>query len=283
MGATVTFDDHSVPQGSPLCYSYWIKAVDKSQNRSGNWPYPDPAREKTVCQRLRDKTPPDPAIISGLFARNDAIRIEWVGPPVQDIRAYHVYRSEKETGPYKWVGGMTVEVPPTPPQVLVAPYTPLALVGCDKIPITTIDTMSMGFFVDTDVDAKKIYWYKVVGIDQSGNEAPLAKAVPVSTFTFTTALPTTPTITSITGTTAQPFGLVIRWNPPFTPAQQRGFAIFRSDRFDGFYRQIGSLVAASEFQDNEVVRGVVYWYKVVQMDSTGQISLPSPPASGTLP
>ena len=35
MGAIVTFDDRTIPAGSPLCYSYWIKALDLSQNRSG--------------------------------------------------------------------------------------------------------------------------------------------------------------------------------------------------------------------------------------------------------
>jgi hypothetical protein len=79
MGATVTFEDRTVPAGSPLCYSYWIKALDRMQNRSGAWPVPDPATEKTVCQRLRDRTPPDAAIISGLFARDRAIHVEWVG------------------------------------------------------------------------------------------------------------------------------------------------------------------------------------------------------------
>jgi hypothetical protein len=91
MGSPVTFADHTIPAKSPLCYSYWVKALDRTQNRSGAWPVPDPAIETTVCQRLRDKEPPDPAIISGLFARDDAIRVEWVGPPVQDIRAYHVH------------------------------------------------------------------------------------------------------------------------------------------------------------------------------------------------
>ncbi len=283
MGATVTFDDHTVPKGSPLCYSYWVKAIDRAQNKSGSWPFPDPPTEKTVCQRLRDKTPPDPAIISGLFARDSGVRVEWIGPPVQDIRAYHVYRGTAEAGPYKWVGGMTVELPPGVPQVLTAPYTPPAVVGCDKIPIVTIDAMSMGFFLDATADPKTIYWYKVVGIDQSGNEASLARAVPVSTFTFTTRLPSTPTITSVTGTSAAPFGLVIRWTPAFDPASQRGFAVFRSDRFDGLYRQLGTLVKDSQYQDNQVVRGVSYWYKVVQMDPTGQVSMPSPPVSGSLP
>ena len=51
------------------------------------------------------------------------------------------------------------------------------------------------YFVDTNVNPKDFYWYKVVGIDQSGNEAPLAQAAPMSTFTFTTRQPSDPVIT----------------------------------------------------------------------------------------
>ena len=282
MGATVTFEDRTVPAGSPLCYSYWIKAFDRAQNRSGAWPVPDPLTERTVCQRLRDKTPPDPAIISGLFARDRAIRVEWVGPPVQDIRAYHVYRSGTEAGPYAWVGGMTVELPPKVPAVLTSPYTPPAVPTCDTIPLVTIESMSMGSFLDTKVSAKETYWYKVVGIDQSGNEASLAKAAAISTFTFTTATPPIPTVISVTATSAAPFGLMVRWSPSFDSVSQRGFAVFRSDRPDGLYRQIGTLLTAAEYQDNNVVRGATYWYRVLQMDRSGQISGLSTPASGSL-
>jgi hypothetical protein len=283
MGSPVTFDDHTIPAKSPVCYSYWIKALDRTQNKSGAWPVPDPATEKTVCQRLRDKEPPDPAIISGLFARDDAIRVEWVGPPVQDIRAYHVYRSATQAGAYAWVGGMTVEPPPLLPKTLTSPYAPPTLVGCDTIPLVTIESMSVGFYIDTKVTAKDTYWYKVVGIDQSGNEAPLAKAAPISTFTFTTKTPPPPVVTSITGTTATPFALVVRWTPVFDAAQHRGFAVFRSDRFDGLYRQVGTLLDKAEYQDTHVVRGVTYWYRVLQMDRSGQVSTLSPPANGSLP
>jgi hypothetical protein len=283
VGTTVSFEDRTVPKGSPLCYSYWIKAIDKAQNRSGNWPEPDPATEKTVCQRLRDKTPPDPAIISGLLARDDAIRVDWIGPPVQDIRAYHVYRSDRVSGAYKWVGGMTVEPPPSPPQILLQPYGPPALVGCGKMPAVAIDSMSIGSFTDKDASAKKIYWYKVVGIDQSGNEAPLAQAVPISTFTFTTALPPAPVIGSAAGSSTAPVAITVRWGPAFDSNVHRGFAVFRSDEVDGLYRQLGTLLQVSEYQDLNVVRGVTYWYKVVAMDLTGQVSLPSVPASGSLP
>jgi hypothetical protein len=281
MGTPVLFRDTTIPQNSPVCYSYWIKAYDQAQNMSGTWPFPN-ANEQTVCQRLRDKTPPDPAIISGLFARDHDVRIEWIAAPVQDIRAYQVYRADQETGPYKFVGGMTVEPPPTPPHVLTSPYQPPPLVKCDTIPLVTIDSMSMGSFLDRTTVAKKIYWYKVLGVDQSGNESPVAKAVPMSTFTYTTTQPPAPLITSVTASTAAPFELVVSWTPAFDAATTRGFAVFRSDSQSGLYRQVGTILAASEYHDNVVVRNATYWYKVVRMDLTGQVSLPSTAVSGIL-
>jgi chitodextrinase len=177
---------------------------------------------------------------------------------------------------------MTVEPPPQLPKVMTAPYTPPAVVGCDKMPLITIDSMSMGYFLDTKVDAKSIYWYKVLGIDQNGNEAPLDKAAPMSTFTFTTRQAAPPVITSVTATAAAPFALVVRWTPTFDPALVRGFAVFRSNKFDGLYRQVGTLLKDAEYQDTQVVKGATYWYKVVQMDLTGQLSQPSAAASGML-
>jgi hypothetical protein len=129
---------------------------------------------------------------------------------------------------------------------------------------------------------RKFYWYKVVGIDQSGNEAPLAVAAPMSTFTYSAAKPHAPVITSVTGTSAHPFELQINWTPAFDPATTRGFAVFRSDQIGGLYRQVGTVLTASQYNDPLVVRGLTYWYKIVTMDLTGQVSLPSVAASGTL-
>jgi fibronectin type 3 domain-containing protein len=281
MGNPVTFRDMTIPKNSPVCYSYWIKAYDQVQNMSGTWPFPSP-NEQTVCQRLRDRTPPDPAIISGLFARESGIRVEWIAAPVQDIRAYQVYRADKEAGPYKFVGGMTVEPPPTPPHVLTSPYQPPPLVKCDTIPLITIDSMSMGAFTDKTALAKKIYWYKVLGVDQSGNESPVAKAVPMSTFTYTSAPTAAPVITSVMASTSAPFELVVSWTPGFDPASTQGFAIFRSYSQTFLYRQVGTLLKTSEFHDNVVVKNVTYWYKVVRLDLSGQVSQTSAAASGTL-
>jgi chitodextrinase len=281
MGNPVTFRDMTIPKNSPVCYSYWIKAYDQVQNMSGTWPFPSP-NEQTVCQRLRDRTPPDPAIISGLFSRENAIRVEWIAAPVQDIRAYQAYRADKEAGPYKFVGGMTVEPPPTPPHVLTSPYQPPPLVKCDTIPLITIDSMSMGAFTDRTALAKKIYWYKVLGVDQSGNESPVAKAVPMSTFTYTSAPTAAPVITSVTASTSAPFELVVSWTPAFDPVSTRGFAVFRSDSQAGLYRQVGTLLKTSEFHDNVVVKNVTYWYKVVRLDLSGEVSQASAAVSGTL-
>ena len=52
---------------------------------------------------------------------------------------------------------------------------------------------------------------------------------------------------------------------------------------DGLYRQIGTLLDTAGYQDNYVLRGVTYWYRVLQMDRSGQVSALSPPASGSLP
>lgn len=273
------FADFSIPKGSPLCYAYLVKAQDQAQNQSGTMP-PDPAKEQIVCQRLRDKTPPEPAIIAGLTARDDTIRVEWIGAPVQDIKAYHVYRGIAKAGPYQWVGGMTVEKPPNPPLPLAQPYQAPATTGCQTIPLTTHEGMSAGFLNDVSAAPKQIYWYKVVGIDQNGNEASLEKAVPVSTFTYSTAAPATPVITSVTQGAA-PCALDVSWTPGFDPSKHIGFALFRSDG-GPLYLQIGSLITGgSAYSDRAVVKGKTYTYKVVQVNLDGTMSALSAGKSGT--
>ncbi|HXK92633.1 MAG TPA: hypothetical protein PKV38_03040 [bacterium] len=264
------FDDTTVPAGSPLCYAYLVKAVDQRQNQSGTLP-PDPSKEIIVCQRLRDKTPPDPAVISRLAAKDSRIEIEWVGAPVQDVAAYHVYRAEDESGPYKWVGGMTVEVPPAVPVQLGAPYTPPPAVGCDQIPLVPREDMSVGTLVDKDIAPHIIYWYKVVGIDIVGNEGELNAAVPVSTFTFSTQPPSIPVITAVEAQSPD-CALAVEWNPAFNPSLFSGFVVFRSRQAAGTYLQISPIVKDNRYIDTHVARGVEYWYKVLKIDAFGNMS-----------
>ncbi|MCE7934744.1 MAG: hypothetical protein DYG96_09145 [Chlorobi bacterium CHB2] len=276
------FDDYSVPAGSPLCYAYLVKAQDHSQNISGAWPVPDLTKEIVVCERLRDKTPPEPAIISGLYARDSAIRVEWIGPPVQDVAAYHVYRAKSRSGPYTFVGGRTVVPPPLVGAILTSPYTPPAIPVCDSIPLSSQSYMSAGTFMDYKASPKETYWYRVLGIDKNGNESVRDSALAVSTFTFKSNREDAPSISSITPMEG-PCALRVQWSPAYDPTRMRGFVVFRSNAEDGSYFQLENVVKDGEFQDRSVARNRTYWYRVAILKPDGAISQLSAPRSATHP
>lgn len=266
------WDDRTVPVESPLCYAYLVKAIDKAQNLSGTLP-PDPFQEIIVCARLRDKTPPDPAIISSLRARDDAVLVEWIGPPVQDIKAYHVYRSTKEDSGYVFVGGKTVPIPPASPQVLTQPYNPQPS-ACQEIPLTIFEDMSVGSLLDTKADPKKVYYYKVVGVDQAGNEAKLAGAIGVSTFTYSTAHSPAPVV--VVNEQIDPCALVVTWSASVPLGELEGFAVFRSNAPVGPFLQVGdTLIQVQQYIDRRVVRGNTYYYRVALVRKDGKVTLSS--------
>lgn len=274
------FIDRTIPAGSPLCYAYWIKAKDSSDNISGAFPIPSiPERDEIVCQRLRDLTPPEPALISGLHARDRAIRVEWMGPPTQDTRAYHVYRAEGKdpkleppVGDFKWVGGMTIELPPALPAILTAPYKPSAIPICDRISVQATPWMSQGYFDDRTVDPKKTYWFRVVGIDYDGNETPLNRAAAISTFTFTRAVAAAP-ILDMAAVQTEPCGVTLQWSPTFDPSVHAGFIVYRSTTAAGAFTPIVvSPLKENHFTDIQVARGKTYWYRVATMFHTGRLS-----------
>lgn len=279
------YNDYTVPPGSPLCYAYWIKAKDSSGNESGSFPIPSTAELAQIeCVHLRDTTPPAPAVISGLNALPNSIGIEWIGPPSQDIRAYHVYRAlgtapgvEPPVSAFIWVGGMTVEIPPKLPQVLTSPYVPPAVLPCDSIPVQAMPWMSVGGFLDVHVLPKLTYWYRVVGIDYAGNQTPLSKAAPVSTFTFTLLLPPAPVLDTLL-VQGSPCAVQVLWTNPVTPGiPQLGVIVYRSSTAAGVYVPIvTSPVKGSSFTDTQVVKGQTYYYKIALMLGTGQLSPLSP-------
>jgi hypothetical protein len=282
-GNPTFFDDHSVPSGSPLCYAYIVKAQDHSQNISGWFPVPLSPPEIIVCQRLRDRTPPEPAIVAGLFARDDSIQVDYIGPPVQDIAAYHVYRSDSgQFGTYHWVGGMTVVPPPGTGIRLLAPYKPPPEVTCDGVPLVSNPYMSAGTFFDRSVERKHIYWYKVLGIDQSGNESPGDSALSISTFTFATNRETSPQIVSVTATD-NPCALTLRWTPAYDTNAVKGFFVFRSTTAAGQYYQLEGIQRTNTYADPKVERNTTYFYRVVAQRRDGMLTSMSDPMSGVHP
>ena len=92
------FDDFSVPEGSPLCYAYWVRAYDQAGNLyDGDSGCPRPGEYR--CGRLLERTPPPVPVMTGLRGGNHGVLVEWVASPTQDLRAFHVYRSDKEMDP----------------------------------------------------------------------------------------------------------------------------------------------------------------------------------------
>jgi fibronectin type 3 domain-containing protein len=281
-GGFASFDD-TPPPGSPVCYAYLVKSQDSSQNLSGTWPVTDPDAEGIVCQRLRDKIPPEAAVVSGLFALDSAIKVEYIGPPIQDIAAYHIYRTDKsEAGPYDWVGGMLIAQPPAVGVPLTEPYKGTKFVGCDSIPLVSKPFMSAGVFIDHKAEPKRIYWYKVLGIDLNGNQTSIDSAVGMSTFTFATGRDAAPTVTSITPS-EDPCALRIEWTPAYEKTSMQGFAVFRGTAAAGPFIQVGNIVRGNEFMDRSVVREITYWYRVCMLKIDGSLTSLSAPKSALHP
>jgi hypothetical protein len=282
-GGSAFWDDHTVPPGSPLCYAYLVKAQDHAQNIGGALPIPLVPPEIIVCQRLRDRTPPEPAIIAGLFARDSAVQVDYIGPPVQDIAAYHVYRSDSARfGTYHWVGGMTVVPPPGSGVSLSAPYAPPSQVECDSIPLVSNPYMSAGTFFDRHVDRKHTYWYKVLGVDRAGNQSPPDSALAISTFTFASRRDVPPNIDSVNATN-DPCALTLRWSPVYDTTSVQGFLVFRSNSPAGQYFQLEGLQKSNVFADPTVARNRTYYYRVVALRRDGMLTSMSEPKSGLHP
>jgi hypothetical protein len=283
LGNPTYFEDHSIPPGSPLCYAYLVKAQDHSQNISGTLPIPQSPPEIIVCEHLRDRTPPEPAIVAGLMARDSAIQVEYIGPPVQDIAAYHVFRSDSgQFGMYKWVGGMTVVLPPGTGTRLTAPYAAPALVGCDSIPLASNPYMSAGSWTDSTADRKHIYWYKVLGVDRSGNQSRPDSALAISTFTFASNREAPPKIMAVLPG-ENPCALTLLWTPGYDSTKVKGFFVFRSTTPDGEYFQLEGLQKSGKFVDRSVARNTAYYYRVVALRRDGLLTNLSEPKSGTHP
>jgi hypothetical protein len=269
----IKFDDFSVPDGSPLCYGYWVRAYDQAGNL-----YPGsngcPARPQEYrCARLREKTPPPVPVMTGLRARNNGVLVEWISAPVQDLRAFHVYRSDAELDPPKFLACVF-----TDGTVSATPWTGLAP-SCDDVPAVPDPLAARGSYLDATAEPHHIYWYRVSALDWLGNESDGSRLTGIpssSTFTYTSDLPVTPSVFTPTPPAGAGCGLDVTWGPTFDPATLRGFVVFRA-ALGAPYRQVSGILQANTFTDITARRGIDYLYCVQSIDRTGLLSRPSLP------
>lgn len=270
---SIYFDDYSAAAGSPICYAYWVRAFDAARNvYPGKWSYGCPDTGEYVCQRLYENTAPPPPIIAGLKARNNSVVIEWVSSPIQDLRAFHIYRSARENDPPVFVGCVLSDGTPHPGK-----WTGIKP-KCEDIPADPNPAAVRGSYEDKGVEPNTVCWYRVAAVDWQGNEsesADITRIPAVSTFTYNKDLPATPSVSASGPSTPEGCGLAVRWTPAFDPGAHRGFLVFRSTAEAGPYRQISQIVSKNEFLDASAIKGVQYWYRVQTMDKDGNLSQPS--------
>jgi hypothetical protein len=271
---SIQFEDYSVPAGSPLCYAFWVRAFDNSRNLYQGINSCPASDEEYACQRLMEETPPPVPVITALKARDEAVMIEWLASPIQDLRAFHIYRSEEENDVPVFIGGVL-----TDGTILTEPWkgTPAE---CGDIPAEVDADTVHASFLDTKAEPNHVYWYRVSALDWLGNEsegADLKKIPAISTFTYTRALPEKPVVSAPPTQAAEGCGLLLSWNPAYAPSAHKGFLVFRSRSSSGNYRQVSPIVQANTYTDASALRGTDYWYRVQAMGPDGTLSEPSDP------
>ena len=266
-------DDTSVPTGSPICYGYWVRAYDAAQNLYPGINGCPTSKDEYACARLIEKTPPPVPVITGLAARDRAVEIAWIASPVQDQRAFHIYRSETEDGPLTFVGCALLDGTIQPGR-----WTG-AVPNCSEIPAEAPNTLVRGTLTDKGLKPDTIYWYRVSALDWLGNESQgddLSLIPAISTFAYTQELPVTPSLEPPGTQPARGCGLTVRWQPAMAAADVAGFVVFRRTG-TGAWRQVSGIVMDNSFDDSTALREVSYDYRVQSIDDRGRLSKASAP------
>jgi fibronectin type 3 domain-containing protein len=273
LDGVISFDDYSVPSNSPLCYAYWIRAYDHAGNLYPGDRHGCPAANEYRCAALREETAPQVPVITAMLARNNGVQLEWIGSPEQDLRAFHIYRSEAEADEPLFLAAVL-----TDGTVSKDPWTGLPP-SCAAIPAVADPLAAHGTYFDDTAEPHHVYWYRVSALDWIGNESEGDSLVDIpasSTFTFTSDLPEKPTLLAPLLPETDQCGLDVAWDPPYDSALIRGFLVFRSSAGQP-YRQVSDILDANGFSDATARRGIDYRYRVQAMDHNGTLSAPSDP------
>ena len=269
-GGDIYFDDYSLPAGSPLCYAYWVRAYDHAENiyeGDSGCPASD---DEYICQRLYEETAPPAPIITALKARNNAVHIEWISSPLQDLKAFHVYRSEDEDGPLEFLGCVFLDG-----SIQSDPWEGVDRCACDDIPAVLSPDAITASFLDKKAKPHQVYWYRVSALDWLANESEsddLLNLPAVSTFSYSKDLPAVPVVKPTPSQTVEGCGLQVAWSPIFDPSKFMGFVVFRSTTQSGQYLQVSDIVEGNVFTDPSARRGTSYWYCVQAVGKDGKLS-----------
>ncbi len=250
---TTTYKDYSLPKGSPICYRYALKCYDKAQNLS--------VMSDSLCERLRDKTPPDPPVITALQARSKSLKIECIAPPVQDMKGFIIERSENKMGPYKIVYSDSI-----PPRAKCGDFPALV----DSVLALKVNQL---VYVDPNLVPDKIYWYRAKAFDYDGNKS--ASSPPVSSYTYEINKLSKPGPLKADLIKQRDGNCFVKlsWKKLNSIDENfMGYVVYRSLNKKNGYRQLNQPTPIPEYKDTSVMQSMTYWYKVQAFDKGGDRS-----------
>ena len=277
------FEDKTLPEDSPLCYAYVVAAQDSAGNQSVRFPVPDPIQDVVLCARLIDHKAPTPGSIARFSYDNNKIVVRARTVPVQDLMAFHLYRTTDTAAQYTFLQSKILDASSMQFIKSDRKYAPSASTGniCNLIPLGAMTSgMSVEFVDDSAVPYVK-YWYKIATVDRDGNESAFSETSEVGTFTYGRQDLDSCVVTVGPDASGNRLKVQISTSAPATSIVS--YAVFRSTSIDGQFRQLGVESATPEIIDSSVLRGVTYWYRAIVFFADQRYTDLSAPVSGTLP
>ncbi|MEI7635220.1 MAG: LruC domain-containing protein [bacterium] len=181
-----------------------------------------------------------------------AIAVRWQTQTEPDVNTFKVWRATSGDGPFTLLPGGAI-----------------AAKGDSQ-------TGANYQLNDTNVNGNTIYYYRLDLIDKEGGTRSIG---PVAASYIDTIPPDTPAISSITGSDSRVDLIFVGGN---RDGDLKGYELFRASNVAGPYSQLNGLILVPGFTDNTALNGMTFFYKVRAVDTTGNRSGYSDPATVTL-
>ncbi|GAB7192915.1 hypothetical protein NUM3379_36240 [Kineococcus sp. NUM-3379] len=187
----------------------------------------------SVAVLLPDTTAPAAVRGAVTSATTSGVRLDWASNGESDLAGYHVYRASSADGEFT--------------KLTAAPRT-------------------SSDYTDTTAPAGVVSHYRVTAVDRAGNES---AAVALSATRPDGVAPAAPRSLTTTGTAT---GVVLDWADS-TEADLAGYVVSRASSSGGTYTRLTATpVTGSTYTDTTAPAGVVSYYRVSAVDTSGNTS-----------
>jgi uncharacterized protein len=218
----------NLPKNARNTFFYKIIAIDSSYNKS---PGSDLANA-----RMPDIIPPVKPYLKNLTSDDHHIIIRWIPNKDEDLKDYHIYRSNEE--------GIFLKLN------------------------QTMLTGAIDSFIDRNVGAGIRYSYYITAVDSAGNQSlPSNILLGFNNFSLIKKGPQDLKITY----RAEKKEVRLSWKQE-NSENISGFVIYRKDNESEAMVPLGSNAGSPEYSDKSILPGNTYYYQVRVYDRSGAIS-----------